>query len=592
MSKSSDITEFQSKIISRDTTQSKIPLIIPYKTFRDAVHGDIHLCQLEVDIINTEEFQRLRRIRQLGLSYLIYPSLHHTRFEHSIGTLYMAQKMVDAINQNMVKGVTIDYPRDLLLIRVCALLHDYSNIPFGHTLEDEGALFDSQWKDEPRKEYFIGVDSTVGKILADVDTEFRGDVEEMLCVNYKDPDSPKYITKLEKPYIADIVGNTICADLLDYLKRDAYFSGIKATYDDRLLKYIYIPDKGEFKKRLVLRLWYKGIMRVDTISDALNLLRLRYSLGEKIYYHHTKMYVSSMIVSAISAEKQNNESNIINLLNTHGDDELLYNILHNNGVVESEYGKTEATVSKYIVNKIIKRRIYKPVRTENFAAERLDSTNWKIKKHILDCCRKRGGETKYLLERYIEDLCNIPFGSVSIYSPEDKMGLKIAEVIVEVDETRTSLDKLNEVFQGAVHVSYIHEQLENINKNWRNIWAFYVLIDRDIGFDDNNEKTTDFNNVNAVWDWIVSQIRQGNSIENLIKNPPSDEIIALMVKNKLKDEPEDMGPFLDQQVIIDQVKAISSRSDKRYSPPPLEVLKEIIRNSYEKEEIINREEKN
>lgn len=77
------------------------------KVLRDPIHGDIFLTDLESMIIDTKAFQRLRSMKQLGLAHLVYPGANHTRFAHSIGTLQMAQKIVDAINKNPFHRATI-----------------------------------------------------------------------------------------------------------------------------------------------------------------------------------------------------------------------------------------------------------------------------------------------------------------------------------------------------------------------------------------------------------------------------------------------------------------------------------------------------
>src|SRR5437762_10280329 len=89
------------------------------KVIRDAVHGDIEIGALEVELIDTPEFQRLRGIKQLGTAYLVYPSAMHTRFEHSLGTSWMARRLVESIRRT--RSVPLDEDR---LIRIAALLHD------------------------------------------------------------------------------------------------------------------------------------------------------------------------------------------------------------------------------------------------------------------------------------------------------------------------------------------------------------------------------------------------------------------------------------------------------------------------------------
>src|SRR3977135_1333943 len=95
------------------------------KLIRDAVHGDIEMGPLEVELMDTPEFQRLRGIKQLGTAYLVFPSAVHTRFEHSLGTSWMAHRILEK-----VRRVGTISPDDETLIRVSALLHDITHIPF------------------------------------------------------------------------------------------------------------------------------------------------------------------------------------------------------------------------------------------------------------------------------------------------------------------------------------------------------------------------------------------------------------------------------------------------------------------------------
>src|SRR5499426_3479284 len=129
------------------------------KLIRDAVHGDIEVGPLEVELIDTPEFQRLRGIKQLGTAYLVFPSAVHTRFEHSLGTSWMAHRILQSIRRN--RSISSDEEN---VIRVAALLHDITHIPFGHTLEDERRVLPRHDKDEERVTYFLR-NSAVGWIL-------------------------------------------------------------------------------------------------------------------------------------------------------------------------------------------------------------------------------------------------------------------------------------------------------------------------------------------------------------------------------------------------------------------------------------------
>src|SRR5262245_4458293 len=99
------------------------------KLIRDAVHGDMEMGPLEIELIDTPAFQRMRGIKQLGTANLVFPSATHTRFEHSLGTSWMAHRILRAVGRTQPVS-----PDDERVIQVAALLHDVTHIPFGHTL--------------------------------------------------------------------------------------------------------------------------------------------------------------------------------------------------------------------------------------------------------------------------------------------------------------------------------------------------------------------------------------------------------------------------------------------------------------------------
>ena len=102
----------------------------PYRV-RDPIHGLIELSEKEIDLINTKVFQRLRRIRQLAMAFLVYPSALHTRFEHSIGVMHIVGKICTKLKELEFDDVK---DRDVDLMRFAALIHDIGHGPFSGSL--------------------------------------------------------------------------------------------------------------------------------------------------------------------------------------------------------------------------------------------------------------------------------------------------------------------------------------------------------------------------------------------------------------------------------------------------------------------------
>src|SRR5437773_190755 len=242
------------------------------KLIRDAVHGDIEMSSLEVELMDTPEFQRLRGIKQLGTAYLVYPSAVHTRFEHSLGASWMAHCIVNALRRSQ----PIDAEEEGL-IRVIALLHDITHIPFGHTLEDERRVLPRHDEDSARSQFFFH-DSSIGRILE------RAGIQKAVVSALTDEGSLR----------SDIAAGAISADLLDYLRRDTYFCGLAQYYDARVFESFTVEND-----RLVMTLEKRGVLRRDALSELVNLLRIRYTLAERVYFHHTKIASGAMISKAV-----------------------------------------------------------------------------------------------------------------------------------------------------------------------------------------------------------------------------------------------------------------------------------------------------
>jgi len=406
----------------------------PHKTVRIAVSGDVTLRRLEVELVDTREFQRLRSIKQLGTSYLVYPSATHTRFEHSLGTLFEASSILRHITDNPQseeheKKVS---PEDERLIRLAALLHDVTHIPFGHTLEDETRVISLRHDEDPDRWKRLVYESPIGsKLMAVIGKE---GLDELTRI--REAKGEKVPDLKERAYIADVVNNTLCADLLDYLKRDVYFCNIQGGLGDRFLKYLFLQDQygdgvmgvdqRSKVRRLMVRLSKKEAPRHrrDVLSELVDLLRIRYSLGEKVYFHHAKASSSAMmgraVWSAMHPEPGTGAPLTLNELYEMGDDQLLARL---EGLRDP--------VAKKLARKLLRRDLHKwaytLTRDESDAAPMV-GCNW-TQKMVDDFHANPANRTA--AEDQLADLCGLEPGDVLIYCPDLDMGKKYAGMLVE-----------------------------------------------------------------------------------------------------------------------------------------------------------------
>ncbi|MHA1123597.1 MAG: HD domain-containing protein, partial [Candidatus Heimdallarchaeota archaeon] len=247
---------------------------------RDPVHGDIKFSDNEARVIDCLQVQRLRGVKQLGTTYLVYPGAMHTRFDHSIGTSFLAKIIIQNVKQN---GYPIDQETEEL-ISIAGIVHDVTHVPYGHTFEDERKIFERHDKSENfRKVLSKG---ELGDLLEELG--YKNQILKML--SQKDPT----IKSREDPWKGQVINDTICADLLDYIRRDCYYTGINKNYDNRVFNYFIVEDG-----KLVLNFVKNRMERSDARSEVLHLLRLRYFLTERVYFHHAKLSSGAMISKAV-----------------------------------------------------------------------------------------------------------------------------------------------------------------------------------------------------------------------------------------------------------------------------------------------------
>jgi HD superfamily phosphohydrolase len=394
------------------------------KLIRDAVHGDIEMSPLEVELMDTPEFQRLRGIKQLGTAYLVFPSAVHTRFEHSLGTSWMAHRILEAVRRT--QAVSTD---DAMLIRVAALLHDITHIPFGHTLEDERRVLPRHDRDEERVDYFLR-QSSIGRILK------REGLQEPVIDTLKSEDS----------FRSDIVGGAISADLLDYLRRDTYFCGLSQYYDARVFE-SFLVENGQ----LVINLEKNGMLRHDALSELVNLLRIRYTLSERVYFHHTKIASGAMISKAVELALREGLS--VEELRVLKDETLIWML--------RELHTRNPTVA-HLLAMLESRQLYRAcfVLTIDIGEKRRQEVVSRF---------HHDGEAREAAERSIARVSGIQPQEIIIYCPSFGMSLSEAEVPVRLD--RGPIRPLS----GSNN-----EEIRILKEKHKALWKFFVFIDRSV----------------------------------------------------------------------------------------------------------------
>jgi HD superfamily phosphohydrolase len=449
--------------------------IVPYKTFRIAVSGDVILSELECAVIDTREFQRLHSVKELGTAYLVYSSAKHTRFEHSIGTVFEAERIMNCVENNPKSydhQKKID-PWERQVIRLAALLHDIGHLPFGHTLEDELNVITQHHESDEERRRMLLVDSPIGTVLR---KEIGQDHFDLLLTILRTKHAD--VWKLgEHAYMADIVNNTLCADLLDYLRRDLYFCFLQENFGDRFMKYLYLdsvanrdllklkesdPDPDpKSSRRLVVRLWKRDSSkhRRDVLSELIDLLRTRYTLGEKVYYHPAKASSSAMISRAVLSAMKSVEASKLTVatLSRMGDDELLLHL-----------SNSKDSVARGLSNKILNRQLHKSrdnlTRMEAEAAPGIDWTNKMIDEFHKDA------DHRTEIENELASLCGLQPGDVLIYCPDQDMGKKYAQMIVNWKDKNIVL---RDVTDEATKIS-----LDAIERSHELLWGLRVFVTR------------------------------------------------------------------------------------------------------------------
>ena len=421
----------------------------PYE-MRDPIHGFIKLSETEKRLIDTQVFQRLRRIRQLAMAFLVYPGALHTRFDHSIGVMHIAGQIctrLQELNSTRICDQEVDR------VRLAALLHDVGHGPFSHLSETLLKKF------APTQQTDMGQvrEKIHEKITVDI---IRNDTE---INNILSPCECNFVVKMiegkekRRDWHRDIVSSELDADKMDYLLRDSYFAGVKyGEYDlEKLIESCYISDHPETQ----LALNSEGIYALEQFMLA------RYHMKQQVYWHEVSLISDEMIVRGATLaieggnrkiaklykypkrKKKDSDQDyekkkkgfVQNYLNYH--DEKVINILRN----------CKQRKANEIFNRLYNRDLFKTITELRFKYEE-KTTRDSLQEMVEDPDRKRRCEEKIAKCIGIKadaDYIIVNKPPIRNLNYDSQSKTENSEAIMIFDEKRNELDALSE-YEGEL----------------------------------------------------------------------------------------------------------------------------------------------
>lgn len=243
------------------------------KVFKDPIHRYIHVeDQVIWDLIKTKEFQRLRRIKQLGTLYLAFHTAEHSRFGHSLGVYEIVRRMIDESFNGRPAWNNDDRP----LALCAALLHDLGHGPFSHSFEN---IFNTDH--EAFTQAIITGDTEVNEVLQRVAPDFPQQVADVINKTH------------DNKLVISMISSQIDADRMDYLQRDAYFTGV---------------SYGQFDMERILRLMRPSeneVLIKDSGMHAVeSFIMSRYQMYWQIYFHPVSRGGEVLLSNCLHRAKQ------------------------------------------------------------------------------------------------------------------------------------------------------------------------------------------------------------------------------------------------------------------------------------------------
>src|SRR5215470_18973199 len=261
-------------------TEQNTEVSLPQRNYRDPLHNIISLNEsapddrLLVKLIDSAEFQRLRRIKQLGLAMFTYQGAEHSRFTHSLGVMHLMTRALNQLGLERHIG-----PQERLVGRTSALLHDLGHGPFSHLIEKVFGLKHEEWT----RRIVLDASTDVNRILSAYDASLPGKLASV------------YNHEYSRVFVVQMVSSQLDCDRMDYLLRDSMMTGVKygifdlewvlhALRIDGSTGHVYVESKG--------------------LHAVEEYLQARYYMFRQVYFHRTLRSAEALLTSALTRARE------------------------------------------------------------------------------------------------------------------------------------------------------------------------------------------------------------------------------------------------------------------------------------------------
>lgn len=430
---------------------------------RDPIHGFIQYNELEEKIINTWVLQRLRGIKQLALANYVYPGSLHTRFDHSLGVMHLAEKIAKRL------GFDDEKKR---IVKLAGLLHDIGHGPFSHVSEQILEMFTpdlknllSKWKADHAHELLsillIEFDKDLNKIIGETEKEGIKRILQSCEDRF-----------LEK----DVISGPIDADKLDYLLRDSYFTGVKyGIFDiDKIIESMVEIRISKESSQVGIK--DEGIFALE------QFLLANYHMKMQVYYHRIRRILDAMLVRGIEFAVKNSWKVGESLFTIKDTEEYIQNYLRFDDYILFDIILKEGDkISKEYFERIKRRCLFKEICKLELKKEVLE-VDVVVYDQIMRMKKKDFGEMARATSEFLKGKYKLKIrpefiivDRQTITNPTFKSpGITIDSktILVLRNQKRESFDEVSDVFKNPSveperNFLYIYAPIDDLDKEKR-----------------------------------------------------------------------------------------------------------------------------